>query len=201
MRASVLVAVLLLTVSHGFAKDKKKPTLPPYVLTAQNVAILVDPDAGISPDNPLANQTAQKDVETAILRWGRFNPVLSLQLADIIIVVRKGNGRLVDRTFPDPRQNNRPGSITQTDNSIAVGAQTASQNPSAPPTTAPSQTEIGAVYDSFAVYEGHVNDPLDNPPAWRYMAKDALHSHDVPAVDEFRKAVAEAEKAAAAKKP
>ena len=29
------------------------------------------------------------------------------------------------------------------------------------------------------------------------MAKDALHSHNVPAVEEFRKAIAEAEKAAA----
>ena len=203
MRASALFAVLLLAVPSGFAKEKTKAILPAYVLRAQSVTIIVDPDAGISVDDPLANQTAQKDVETAMLRWGRLNPVLSPQLADLIIVVRKGNGRLVDQTIPDPRQNNRSGSITQTDNSIAVGAQSASQqNPSTPPTTAPSQTEIGAVYDSFAVYEGHINDPLDNAPAWRYLAKDGLHSPDVPAVNEFRKAVAEAEKAAAAaKKP
>lgn len=202
MRASALFAVLLLAVPSGFAKEKTKAILPAYVLRAQSVTIIVDPDAGISVDDPLANQTAQKDVETAMLRWGRLNPVLSPQLADLIIVVRKGNGRLVDQTIPDPRQNNRSGSITQTDNSISVGAQHGGQpNPSAPPTTAPSQTEIGTVYDSFVVYEGHVDNPLDNPPAWRYVAKDALHSHDVPAVDQFRKAIAEAEKAAAAKKP
>lgn len=200
-RATILFAVVLLAASSGFAKDKTKATLPAYVLRAQSVTIMVDADAGISVDNPLANQTAQKDVETAMLRWGRLNPVLSPQLADLIIVVRKGNGRLVDQTIPDPRQNNRPGSVTQTDNSISVGAQHGPQSsPSAPPTTAPSQTEIGTTYDSFVVYEGHVNNPLDNPPAWRYVAQDALHSHDVPAVDEFRKAVAAAEKAAA-KKP
>jgi hypothetical protein len=202
-RVSVLVAVVLIAVSLGFAKDKTKATLPAYVLRAQTVTIMVDPDAGISVDNPLADQTAQKDVETAMLRWGRLNPVLSPQLADLIIVVRKGNGRVVDQTIPDPRQNNRPGSITQADNGISIGAQHggAQQNPSASPTPAPSQTEIGTMYDSFAVYEGHVANPLDNPPAWRYVAMEALHSHDVPAVGEFRKAIAEAEKAAAAKKP
>jgi len=174
-------------------------------LTAQTVTVVVDPEAGISVDNPLANQTAQKDVEAAMLRWGRLNPILSTQSADLIIVVRKGNGRIVDQTMPDRRQNNRPGSITQADNSVSVGAQhgpqpNISSGPSAPPTAAPSRTEIGTVYDSFTVYEGHVDIPLDNPPAWRYAAKDALHTHDVPAVDEFRKAIAEAEKAAAASK-
>jgi hypothetical protein len=205
MRASALFVVLFLTVSPGFAKDKKKATLPPYVLTAQTVTVVVDPEAGISVDNPLANQTAQRDVETAILRWGRLNPILSTQSADLIIVVRKGNGHLVDQTMPDPRQNNRPGSITQTDDSMTIGAQhghqpSLSSGPSAVPTGAPSQTEVGTVYDSFIVYEGHVDNPLNNPPAWRYVANDALHSHDVPAVEQFRKAIAEAEKSAAASK-
>jgi hypothetical protein len=39
-----------------------------------------------------------------------------------------------------------------------------------------------------------VERPLDAAPAWRYLAKDALHSPDVPAVAEFRKIIAEAEK-------
>jgi hypothetical protein len=50
------------------------------------------------------------------------------------------------------------------------------------------------------VFEGKVESPLDGAPGWRYMARDGLKSHGVPAVDEFRKAVAAAEKAAA-KKP
>ena len=207
-RASGLVAVVLLAVSPTLAKDKTKPTLPPYVLTARTVAVVVDPDAGMSVDNPQANQIAQKDVETALLNWGRFDPTISTQAADLIIVVRKGHGRMLDETIPDPRQNSRAGVINPTDNGISIGAQHGSQsNPSNsstsnfPASQSPTQTEIGAVDDSFVVYKGGgVGNPLDSPPAWRYVAKDGLRPHNVPAVDAFRKAVAEAEKAAA-KKP
>ena len=51
------------------------------------------------------------------------------------------------------------------------------------------------------VYEGKVEKPLDGAPGWKYVADDGLRPHNVPAVEEFRKAVAAAEKAAAAKKP
>jgi hypothetical protein len=46
----------------------------------------------------------------------------------------------------------------------------------------------------FVVYEGRVDGLLDRAPAWRYMTKEALHSPNVPAVEEFRKAIEEAEK-------
>jgi hypothetical protein len=49
------------------------------------------------------------------------------------------------------------------------------------------------------VYQGGVSNPLDSPPIWRYITRDGLHSHDVPAVAAFRKAIAETEKAAAKK--
>ena len=58
------------------------------------------------------------------------------------------------------------------------------------------RTEIGGSEDWFTVYEGGVSNPLDSSPAWRYVAKDGLRPHTVPAVAEFRKALAEAEKAA-----
>jgi hypothetical protein len=207
-RASVLIAMCLLMVSSGFAKDKTKSPLPFYVLQARTVAVLVDPDAGISIDDPQANQLAQKDVETAFLNWGRFEPLLNSQTADLIIVVRKGHGHLVDDTISDPRQNNRPGVINPTDNGVAMGGQRGRPGnlSDAPPSGSPmpesphSQMEIGAPDDSFAVYQGGVPNPLGNPPIWRYATKDGLHSHDVPAVTAFRKAVAETEKAAA-KKP
>jgi hypothetical protein len=212
----MLVTVCLLAVPV-LAKGKDK-TLPPYILQARTVAVIVDPSAGIDPEDPRANQVAQKDVETALMNWGRFTPVMRPEGADLIIVVRKGHGRLVDETITDPQQNNRAGVINPTDNGVGVGAQNGrppnlggsadgplqpgsqSQAPRSPQIPHP-QMEIGGVDDSFTVFEGGVAKPLNGAPGWRYMAPDGLRSHSVPAVEEFRKAVAAAEKAAAAKKP
>ena len=155
-------------------------------------------------DDPRANQIAQKDVETALLNWGRYLPLLNGQTPDLIIVLRKGHGRPVDDTITDPRQNDRPAVINPTDNGIAMGGQRGPQAmpntlPSVPPTPAPgSQTEMGSRDDSFVVYQGGVPNPLDSPPIWRYVTRDGLRSHDVPAVAAFKRAIAETEKAAAA---
>ncbi len=205
-RVSALLAVSLL-VTLGFAKDKKN-NLPPYVLSAKTVAVIIDPSAGISIDDPRANQDAQKAVEAALLSWGRFEPVLSTQMADIIIVLRKGNGHMMNETMPDPRQNDRPGAITSTDNGVSMGGQHGPQPGMVGPPNMGSgaqspgpQTEMGQAGDSFVVYKGGEEKPLDTPAAWRYVAMDALSPHSVPAVAAFRKAVENAEKAAAAKKP
>jgi hypothetical protein len=205
-RVSTLFLLSLL-VTFGFAKDKKKNTLPAYVLNARTVAVVIDPHAGFSIDDPQANRDAQKDVETALLDWGRFNPVLNSQNADLIIVVRKGTGRLASETIHDPRQNNRPGSINSTDNGVAIGGQRGRQpGISDEPGLEPGeqsprpQTEVGDTDDSFAVFEGGTEPSLNGIPGWRYVAKDGLLSPAVPAVAAFKKAVADAEKAAA-KKP
>jgi hypothetical protein len=202
--ASAALALLLATASH--AKDSK-PVLLPSVLQARTVAVMVDPDAGVSLENSNANQVAQKDVETALLKWGRFTTVMGPQQADLVIVVRKGSGKLVEETASDPRQNSRPGTINRSDDGINIGAQHGPQpglasgkrDDGTQNGTGGShpQMEIGRTYDSFEVYEGKVDHPMDGPAAWRWIRKDALRPHDVPAVDEFRKAIAEAEKQAA----
>jgi hypothetical protein len=50
----------------------------------------------------------------------------------------------------------------------------------------------------FVVYRGKRDDALEYPAVWRYGAKDALRSPAVPAVEAFRKLIAEAEKQQAA---
>ena len=204
-RASALFAVSLL-VTLGFAKDKKN-ALPAYVLSAKTVAVIIDPSAGISIDDPRANQDAQKDVEAALLSWGRFEPVLSTQTADLIIVLRRGSGRMMNETMPDPRQNDRVGAITPADNGGSMGGQRGPQPGMVGWTwhgAGPAISRfpgIGQADDSFVVYKGGDEKPLETPPAWRYVAMDGLSPHSVPAVAVFRKAVENAEKAAAAKKP
>jgi hypothetical protein len=59
--------------------------------------------------------------------------------------------------------------------------------------------ELGADDDTFKVFQGGVQYPVDNPPAWTYVAKDGLKGPGVAAVEQFRKAVEESEKATAQK--
>jgi hypothetical protein len=61
--------------------------------------------------------------------------------------------------------------------------------------------EVGASEDTFEVYRGGVQYPLDSSPVWRYIAKDCLRQPGVTAVEEFRKAIAQAEKPQPPKKP
>jgi hypothetical protein len=218
--AAMVAAVLL--PSFTLAKDKSKSTLPTYVLQAQTVSVIIDPSAGESLNDPRANEVAQRDVETALLNWGRFQPFLAGRNADLVIVVRRGTGKMASGTVHDPRQGRRPVAIDPTDSGIDVGMQRgqpppyagdtpdASQGSSIPSQNGPQngpmtedrphpQAEIGtsAAQDSFLVYRGRTENPLDGSPVWRYETKNALKPHSVPAVEAFRKAVDEAEQAAA----
>jgi hypothetical protein len=198
VRMRVLLLLLLVFTSLAIAGDKKKNLLPAYVLRARTVLVLIDPDAGISATSPLANKTAQEDVEKALMKWGRFTPVLDPPTADLVITVRKGSGKIVQPTIGGEPTNDRPVIVQPTDSGVRVGVQQGRPTDAAqsgPRDTKPyPKTEVGPSEDMFVVYEGHVDGPLDRAPAWRYMTKDALHSPNVPAVAEFRKIIEEAEK-------
>jgi hypothetical protein len=195
-----LFAVALLVATPAFAKNKKS-NLPAYVLTARTVAVIIDPSAGMSVEDPRANQIARADVEAELRTWGRFE-VIDTQPADLIIVVRRGTGHMIQPTIHDPRQNDPigPGGGIGPENSRPSNYPGSASNPGANNGSIndrPSpEAEIGGVNDSFVVYRGDVDRPLDTAPGWRYTATDALQPHSVPAVDRFRKAIADAEKAA-----
>lgn len=197
-RIQLLLSLVLLFVSVAFAGDKKKVSLPAYVLNARTVLVLIDPDAGTSLTEPLANKTAQDDVEKALMKWGRLTPVMETQTADLVIVIRKGSGKVVQPTVGGLPTNNRPVIVQPTDGGIRVGGQRGQppDGTQAPPqSTAPRPgVEVGPAEDVFTVYEGHVDVPLQRAPAWRYSSKNALRSPSVPAVAEFRKLIEEAEK-------
>lgn len=198
VRMRVLPLLVLLSASLSLADGKKKVLLPAYVLQARTVYVLIDPTAGTSITSPRANKTAQEDVEKALMRWGRFSLVMETQTADLIITVRKGSGKVVDRTIGGEPTNDRPVIVQATDDSIRVGAHRG-RPPDAAQTgqtgTQPHpQTEVGPADDVFVVYEGHVDSPLNQAPAWQYEKKDALKSPNVPAVGEFQKAIEETEK-------
>lgn len=198
---SVLAASLGLAMCCAVAagKNKKKILLPADVLQARTVLVVIDPDAGVSPESPNANRAAQGDVEKALMQWGRFELANDASTADLVITVRKGSGKIAQPTIGGIPNNNRPIIFEPTDSGGRVGGSrgtppapgdpTAPQNPNPTP-----QVEVGPPDDMFVVYRGKRENVLQFPPVWRYSAKGALNSPQVPAVDAFRKLIAEAEK-------
>lgn len=194
VRMHAVLPLLVLCASLVLVGKDKKPILPTYVINAQTVLVLIDPDAGTPMNAPLANKTAQDDVEKALMKWGRLKPVLDGNTADLVITVRKGSDKIAQPTIGGLPTNDRPVIVQPTDSGIRLGGQKG-QPPGTPDSTQTPgpQTEVAPREDVFAVYEGH-GSKLEHPPVWRYAKKDALRSPSVPAVDEFRKAIEEAEK-------
>jgi hypothetical protein len=203
-----LLAVTAIVLCSALASAKKKVILPADVLRARTVLVIVDPTAGVDVRDPNANRAARADVERVLDQWGRFTLVQEGFTADLIIVIRKGNGKLIQPTIGGTPVNGTPpvsGGTTSTPTTIttrgAVRLGPGSPNdPSSAgnqPSTPQPQIEAGSPRDMFIVYRGSVDtllSPLDAPPVWRYSAKDALASPSVPAVEAFRKLIAESEK-------
>jgi len=193
----MLLALTLQSSSNAIANDKQRTVLP-AVLGANNVVVMIDPDAGMSVTDPLANTRAQDQVENATMKWGRFTLVADIKSADLVIVIRKGTGKAVQPTVGGVPTND-PVIVHPTDiGPISIGGQKGHPQgvpPREPQDTTPHlQVEVGQPEDLSAVYEAHVERPLERPPLWHYIPKNALHLPDVPAVGEFRKLIEEAEK-------
>src|ERR1700681_2428788 len=203
--SSLLLLTALLGVSAN-AKDKKKSTLPESVLRATTVLVVVNPDAGEPVNQPMANATARDNVEKALMQWGRLRLVMPGEESDLVIAVRTGAGRMVQPTIRGGPIDQRPGPVQGGDGNVRIGGHQGQPPPLNDPSMDPQNgprigNEIGASEDTFEVYRGGMGSSLDSPPVWRYIAKDCLREPGVTAVEEFRKAIAQAEKPQTPKKP
>jgi len=195
-RIPVFFLLLALFALPADAKNKKKQVLPDYVLQTQTVLVVIYPDAGESVTNPTGNRVAQENVERALTKWGRFKLVMDAQTADLVVAVRKGyaGGPTVTNSPAD----NRPVIIQPGDGNIRLGGQEGHPTDTTDPgLTNPSQAgppergknptlggpaerspgignEVGGAEDTFGLYRGGVEYPLDASPVWRYSAKSAL---------------------------
>jgi hypothetical protein len=203
-----LLAVIAIILCSALASAKKKAILPADILRARTVLVIVDPTAGVDVRDPNANRAARADVEKALDQWGRFSLVQEGLTADLVITVRKGNGKLLQPTIGGTPINGTPpvsGGTTSspTQSTTRAGVRWGSGIPNDPsnagtqPSTPEPQLEAGSGQDMFVVYRGSTDpnwSPLDTPSVWRYSGKDALESPSVPAVEAFRKLIAESEK-------
>jgi hypothetical protein len=204
------LAVTAIVLCSALASAKKKAVLPADVLHARTVLVIVDPTAGVDVRDPNANRIARADVEKALDQWGRFTLVQEGITADLVIMVRKGSGKLMQPTIGGTPVNGTPpvsgdSTSTPTQSTTRGGVRWGTGNPNDPsnagtgPSTPEPQLEVGSQQDMFVVYRGSTDpnwSPLDAPAVWRYSGKDALASPSVPAVEVFRKLIAESEKLA-----
>src|SRR3984893_2514138 len=107
-RGRLFLALVLLFTCLTIAESKKKATLPAIILKAHTVIVLIDPNAGIPINAPLANTTAQDEVEKSITKWGRMSLAQTVSTADLVIAVLKSNGRIVTETIGGVPTNDRP---------------------------------------------------------------------------------------------
>jgi hypothetical protein len=200
-----MTSLVVVGVGLASAKKKEKVYLPGYVLKAQTVLVVILPDAGQTMDDPLANEKAQADVEDAFTKWGRFQLVQDASQADLVIGIRKGTGKDSNPTVSGGPADS-PVGIDTKDNQIRVigrqGPPADATQPGMPPgTNGPNDRahpgmEVGARDDTFELFRGGVPDPVNGTVVWRYIEKDGLKPPGVAAVDKFRIAIEESEKAA-----
>jgi hypothetical protein len=201
-----LFALAIAAVSAVSAKKKDKVYLPAFVLKAQTVLVVILPDSGEPIDDTTANRKAQEEVEKAFLKWGRYRLALDADQADVVVGVRKGTGKFANPTVNGGPVDSRPGTIETTDNQIRIGVQQGHPPDVTDPRTTTGSNgpndgvhpgvQAGPADDTFQVFRGGVQYPLDNAPAWQLVAKDGLKPPSVAAVEQFHKAVEESEKAA-----
>jgi hypothetical protein len=205
-RIPVILALALLLSLPAAAKDKHKALLPTDVLRAETVFVTIHPDAGEPFTDLNANSKAREAVEKALEKWGRFRLVQESITADLIFTVRTGSGQMVRPSVKGSPTDDRPVIVQPADNgNIRIGAQhgrTPDLNQPMPgQDTGPRiSTEVGSSSDTLEVYRGREEQPaLDTSPVWRYSAKDALRAPTVSAIQQFQKAITEAEQAASQK--
>lgn len=205
-RRWVSAAVLLTVTLPLAAKDKKKSSLPDYVLKARTVMVVINPGSEIPLNDPDENKRAQDDVEQALLKWGRFQLALDAETADLVITVRRG--RMVSPAITGGSTANRPITVQQpTDGQIRVGGEQGRRPDLSDPSITGSNdqthvgTEVGNADDTLIVYRGGTRYPLDGASVWRYSGRNALLPPAVTAVAQFRKAIENAEKQQSKQKP
>jgi hypothetical protein len=202
VRGLAWLASIVVLASCVVAKKKEKQVLPDAVLRAQTVFVVIQPDAKEPLTEPNANLKAQKAVEEALMKWGKFRLALDATTADIVISVEKGTGKVMSPTISGGPVDSRPADVEGDVSQIRIMGQkghppdtTSTNDPSAPVHTG---TQAGGSEDALRLFiGGGVEYPLDHAPVWMYSRKDALKGPEVSAVAELKKVFEESEKVAA----
>jgi len=200
VRVLALFAGIVVLASCVVAKKKEKQVLPDTVLRAQTVFVVIQPDAKEPLTEPNANLKAQKAVEEALMKWGKFRLALDTTTADIVISVQKGTGKAGFPTISGGPVDSRPIDVEGDASQIRIIGQKG-RSPDAtndPNPRVQTGTQAGGAEDVLRLFMGGaVEYPFDYSPIWMYSRKDALKGPEIAAVAELRKVFEASEKVAA----
>ena len=205
---------LLIVVSLAFSlvAAAKEPSAAPELLRAKTVMVKILPGNLARPGNfhtsPFPDQAsiepdqqAVEDVVAAIRAWGRWTIVKDPKAADLVVLVRSGEGGSVTASFPG----DSPG-IYRGTGEPRLGAAAASDDPRSLSGMVEHQTpprhDILAVFSpkeaKSAVYVagGKI---INGKPLWVWNETGALAFKSVPGFNRLREDVERAEAAQAKK--
>ena len=204
VRLMALFAGIVVLASCVAAKKKEKQVLPDTVLRAQTVFVVIQPDAKEPLTEPNANLKAQKAVEEALIKWGKFRLAVDTT-ADIVISVEKGTGKAMSPTISGGPVDSRPVDVEGDASQIRIVGQKGRPDTTSIPPNDPvpnARTQTGNpdpnARDVLRLFiGGAVEYPLDYAPVWMYSRKDALKGPEMAAVAELKKVFEESEGVAA----
>lgn len=205
VRVLALFAGIVVLTSCVVAKKKEKQVLPDAVLRAQTVFVVIQPDAKEPVTEPNANLKAQKAVEEALMRWGKFRLAMDTTTADIVISVEKGTGKVASPTISGGPVDSRPVDVEGDASQVRIIGQKGRQDTTSNPLNDPNPnaraqmgTQALGSEDVLRLFIGGAAEyPLDYAPVWMYSRKDALKGPEMAAVAELKKVFEESEKVAA----
>ncbi len=192
MRRLLLLVIILSIALISFAQKKKEPKreIPDAVLAAQYVYVTGWHGDLFDPRTPPEERTAINRVQNAVRDWGRYKLVYRPEQADLMLVVKPGHlGMVQGGVGIGGPPLGGPG--------IDVGTPVPNGRPSAG-TGVGYGAEAGSPADYLMVSLFPNDSPLDASYIWRRGANNGFQGRKIPLLEEFKKAVAESEKAKAA---
>ena len=165
VRQIALMALALMLAGPTLAKSKDK-ALPPYILQAHTVAVMIDPSCGGGCGGSAGEPGRAKRCGDGARELGEFQPVMGATGADLIIVIRRGTwtaggcddqrsateqssgGDQSDGQWGELGRNGRPPIGRRSERPLERSLRSLRVRN--------LQTEIGGTDDSFVVFDGTV---------------------------------------------
>jgi hypothetical protein len=197
MPAARIVGVVVLLCTASVAKSPNKSDLNRRITHAQYIIVTTYyGNSIVNPNTPTEDRNVMLAMEQALKKWGRYHVVYSPEMADLVVLVRKG--RYAVLTGGGTIGVGSGGGISIGSGQPGIAGTVPDNRPIGTGVGISSGAEAGMPDDELAIYDAHLG--LDTSPLWRRMQHDGLRVPKIPLLEELKRQVQETDKDDAAKK-